>query len=507
MNGVGWSDRNLEISVYAEREQEKGVLEVACEVIKDPRSVWKHKTSLDDSQATRMEKFLIMRGKGNVRLLITVKRENEESLVAALRKTEKRSKTKGSAIPIEIFAAIIIAQEGFNRNQSEVSLSPAAMAKIVAAGTIQERRNKGKENKEIDVDGYLEEVVAKRKLSQIEAGAVDAAQFWNSLSNALWWPRIRMEIAKETFDQKTIAALSKLARIWIDVNDGLAVNVSGSQYWIDARASHYDWMQIMEWEGGKIRRNALKYMTGYKSTIPRSDGLLAIRNLSDKSLIGERDAAIVSTILLEDARKMAICDPAGSFRIELPEFIFLYSLGITSLRVWVTGNEGMWVGVEKDGSPGFSFRWTANKPHFQRWIVPIELIPTLHITLSALWRDLRVGGKRVMVQNGGESVEKQPEDPGVRKAKFFGKIQWGSEEELAKLLKEIYKVKGHLRKLPWGKRATWRAKTQAGKAGVILKPGTTYVRPHLKGKIEKDDFNIPVHARGLGQLVITEMGI
>ena len=508
MRKSAWSDRNLEIDVYGCRGSGEDALGIVREIIRDPGSVWEHKNLSEKGQhSLRMDKFLITNATRGEQVLILVKRGIGESIVDALRKAEILSRNKGQGIPVEIYAAITIAMESFDRNPAEVCKLPAVFAQIVKAGTVKAGSNKRAALKELDVDKYLDGLVANKKLSQIEAGAVDAAEFWRRLSSSLWAPRIRSKIAKETFDQKTIAALSQLGRIWVDINNGLAVSISGSRYWIDAKASIYDWMQIMEWEGGHIQRNTLRYMTGYKSDLPNNEGLASIRTGFGDSPIGDREGAIISMRLLEDAYKKATCDPWGSFRVELPEFIFLHTLGITSLRVWIIGNDGMWIGFEQGELPIVSFKWTVERPHFQRWVVPLDMIPTLHITLSALWRDLKVGGRKVMINNGGERIEDAPEDPEISRVKFFGKIQWGSEEELAHLMKEIYRVRGHVRKLPWGKRATWRARKQAREAGVRLKQGTTYVRSHIKGMIGKEDFDIPVHARGLGQLVITEMGI
>ena len=282
------------------------------------------------------------------------------------------------------------------------------------------------------------------------------------------------------------------------------VKVAGTGFRLEGGSKRGAWPQVMEWEGGQINRSALKYMTGYRRDYPFEGMLGGLmggggedrgKNKMDPVL-----AAHESRVLLEEVALHWTCDPYGSFRVDIPDRTPLRYWDVTSLRVWVTPREGLWVALEKDDQPGVSFRWTAAPPHLQRWVIQEDVIPAIHLTLSALWRDLKIGGREVMLQEGDDgSKEGDKEKKAIR---LYGRIRWGSKEELDRIIREAYQVEEHIRVLPHGMWASRRATRWAMGRGIILKPGTTYVRRHNRGNPDEGVENIPVAAQGLARLIL-----
>jgi hypothetical protein len=190
--------------------------------------------------------------------------------------------------------------------------------------------------------------------------------------------------------------------------------------------------------------------------------------------------------------------------MQLPRGMTLRELGAHSMRVYLLPLEGMWVALERDDEPGVSFRWTVREPHLQRWALDSGLLPIVHLTCAALWRDLRVGGSEVMQEEASAAEEAEVSQVGKGRVRFRGRIKWGSEGDLETIMREATTVRWHMRKLGYGKRASRRARALARRLGVDLPPGTTIVRSHRRGEPERDARNVPVRAQGLAQLILTE---
>lgn len=260
----------------------------------------------------------------------------------------------------------------------------------------------------------------------------------------------------------------------------------------------------MEWEGGGINKGMLRYLSGYKPQMPHmKEGVLrAERNESWSTT--SRVVAVVGQQLLEEAKGFGRCEPTGSFRMELPRGMILRELGAHSMRVCILPLEGMWIALERDDAPGVSFRWTVREPHLQRWALDSAMLPIAHLTCAALWRDLRVGGRAVMCHEAEASAERRESEDGKGKVKFKGRIRWGSESDLERIMRQATTVRWHVRKLAYGKRASRRARALARKLGVDLPPGNTIVRSHRRGEPDNDARNVPVRAQGLAQLMLAE---
>ncbi|MDF1500765.1 MAG: hypothetical protein P1P76_09875 [Anaerolineales bacterium] len=182
----------------------------------------------------------------------------------------------------------------------------------------------------------------------------------------------------------------------------------------------------------------------------------------------------------------------------------LWDLGVHSMRVCLLPFGRMWIALERDDVPGVSFRWTVREPHLQRWALDAAMLPIVHLTCAALWRDLRVGGREVMHEAAGAGARPEESRDEKRRVKFKGRIKWGSEGDLETIMRQATMVRWHVRKLAYGKRASRRARALARKLGVDLLPGTTIVRSHKRGEPGQDAQNVPVRAQGLAQLILTE---
>lgn len=381
--------------------------------------------------------------------------------------------------------------------------APGILAKVSQAGTSKADSRWGQRQLMNEVSSFLDELVKSGKMPNIDADPVNPAQFWLKLCEALWDPKQRAHIASKGFAKQDMEIMSHLAEVWLDLNPKQKVNVTGAIFSLKKQAHSYVWRQVMEWEGGGIKKNVLKYMTGYKREIINMDRVCRALAQTGKPKIDPHRAAAISIKNMREIELSPTCKPTGSFRVVIPEQIFLSQWGIPSLRVWVLPDQGMWVALEMDDRPQMSFKWVIRRPHLQRWILPERAIPTIHVVISALWRDLCVGGRRVMIEKNSERNECN-NDPDPGKLKVFGEIQWGTDSDLKNIMREAHSVKWHLRELPGGKQASCRAKRVARKFGIKLPSGTTFVRSHRRGAPDRDTEGVPIHAKGLGRLILGE---
>lgn len=403
-----------------------------------------------------------------------------------------------------VLSAVMCAELALQRGRERLSGAPAAVAIIAERGTFAGDT----EWEEGKLEGFLEDytrgVAERGSLRRISARPADAASFWISLAERLWSSRCRKRIARGRMDASTVLLLSRLAEAWLEIQGEIAIRVSGSSFKARCGKDRQAWRQLMEWEGGGIGKEELRYLTGYKRRMPRAREKV-LRGASEEGW-WTRNAAvqIVSRQLLEDARVQGTCEPTGTFRMELPKGMALRELGAHSMRVCPVPPEGIWIALERDGAPGVSFRWTVVEPHLQRWVLDQRLMPLVHLTSAALWRDLRVGGRAVMIDEEKGSGELEEPARGNTRVKFEGRIQWGSEADLETIMRQATRVRWHVRELPTGMRASRRARGLARKLDIDLKPGTTLVRGHRRGEPDQHPGNVPVRAQGLAQLILTE---
>jgi hypothetical protein len=79
-----------------------------------------------------------------------------------------------------------------------------------------------------------------------------------------------------------------------------------------------------------------------------------------------------------------------------------------------------------------------------------------------------------------------------------GVRRWGTEEEVA-AVRRAHAVRGHLRRLDGGRKASEVARKAAEEYGIVLPDGRTFVRPHVRGgRVEAGSAQPPrLRAKGL----------
>lgn len=416
--------------------------------------------------------------------------------------TENRGELAG------IFGAVLAAEKALAAGLETVHGAPAIFARMAGAGDRPGSSAWTDVELEARIGSSLERLCADGVLCQPEAGALDRARFWIRVGESLWDQELRRRLSGLHFEQRTRKLLMMLAGAWMELRPQGWVVVAGIGFRLEGAAKRHAWPQVMEWEGGGIARSALGYLTGYQRGY-RFDGLLERLMGGDRagaaSEVPDELAARVSRELLEEAALRWVCDPFGSFRVDLPRMTPMHGWGVSSMRVWLIPRQGMWVALETGEQPGVSFQWMAAAPHMRRWVVAERTLPAIHLTLSALWRDLKIGGREVILSEGRQGAAGEESRAG-KAVRMFGRIRWGSEAELGRIMREAYPVERHVRVLPAGKQGSRRAFRRALAQGIVLRPGTTYVRGHQRGKPDDDLTAVPVKAQGLARLIMASRG-
>ena len=495
---LGRPDKPHVVFVTRERNAD---CEIAAEHVKDARVKWFRDDDGDQ---------IIGRGeRGEIRFVRGA--SASQPLLDSLRGIEDYETSK-TMIPGlgAIFAAILASDMGTASGQDTVVGAPALFAYLAEERV--EFTGEPWSLRVLEENGahFVDELITNRKLSKPIAGPLDSARFWLKVGERLWDPEVRTHLGSVHLEGRTKRILVMLTGAWMDLKPEGWVKVARTGFHLVGGSKRGAWPQVMEWEGGQIGRSALKYLTAYQRSYPFDcmlGGLIGgggedrARKKMDPVL-----AAHESRGLLEEVALHWTCDPYGSFRMDIPDRTPLRYWDVTSLRVWITPREGLWVALEKDDQPGVSFRWTAAPPHLQRWLIQEDAIPAIHFTLSALWRDLKIGGREVILQEGDDG-SKEGDNHENKSVRLYGRIRWGSKEELDRIIREAYQVEEHIRVLPHGMRASRRATKRAMVKGIILKPGTTYVRRHNRGNPDEGVENVPVKAQGLARLILASKQI
>jgi len=476
---------------FASRVGEASLVE-AAKLAKDPRVVWR--------RGKGPKEWIV--GEGDSGMLRLLRGEgNGKTLVDELRSVEQQAGTQEKGLGA-ILGALLSAGRACADGLKEIQGTPAFFAQLA-------------DERQTGVTSAWDEAMLEERVSQClrqvgeggglcspSGGALDAACFWLTLGERLWDGGVRKLLSAAHPGETTRRLLMMLAGSWMELRSEGSVVFRGCHFRLQGPARRIAWPQVMEWEAGEIEPRVLKYLTAYHTDF-RFDGILTgLLGLEagEAEPIGALVAASESRALLQEAALRWVCDPRGSFRVDIPPRTPLTQWGVTSLRVWILRGEGFWVALEKDEQPGASLQWSVRPPHLRRWVVHEGAIPGIHLTLSALWRDLKIGGRQAILAE--EPVPPEGDEPRERKLRLHGRIRWGSEEELARILREAYPVEEHVRVLARGKRASRRAYKLALREGHVLRPGTTFVRKHTRGKPDETVTNIPVRAQGLARLIL-----
>jgi hypothetical protein len=280
----------------------------------------------------------------------------------------------------------------------------------------------------------------------------------------------------------------------------------------DVRASEELWAQWCEWLLCGVPEGFLRWV--------HPDGLYRVSDMlePDRDRVPDLEACRgVERALVEDAEASARYVPVGAFVLELPEGLFLREWGIRSLWLWVEGRR-MWCAVAgEDGVPCESFLWEAGRGVVTNLVVPLDVSPALGAVLAAVWRDMVVAGeeaapRRAAAGSRRAGAVREPRGPAagvVDAAAVFprrrtvrlelsGDRDWGAEED-RRAARRAHGVRGYLRRLAPGRKATGSARAAAGEYGIVLPDGHTFVRPHVRGRGEGAAPGQPVRvvARGL----------
>jgi hypothetical protein len=304
-------------------------------------------------------------------------------------------------------------------------------------------------------------------------------------SKKLWAPKVWRKLSKAEISEQTASAYSQLAAEWLRLNPERIVKVTGVSLRVPKNHMETVWLQVMEWECGRIERRMLRYLTGYRREMP--DLNLWPRNAGDEPInfmqwgIEVAQADRISRSLLNEVGGKAKCRPAGSFRVGLPEDACLCALGVTNLRIWIVPPDALWVAFESGDQLGPSVRWSAATPHLNRWIVASQIVPMLHLTLTALWKDLCLRAETL--KGGSASILKEEKASGLSRVRYAGHFAWEAPMFLRLRHRVGSHVRGHLRRLPYGRRASRLARFHARRHGINrLPPGMTYVRSHHRSQ-------------------------
>jgi hypothetical protein len=464
----------------------------AADLARLNRTVWTY--------GERPDEWIV--GRGELGVLRVVRGERSgDVLIDELREIERCVEGDDRDLAA-IFGAIVSAERACAEGSTHVEGPPAFFAQLAEAREPPRKSAWNDEELEETIKGCLSDMGNGRGLRRPAAGPVDSVRFWLGMGERLWDRDVRKRLSKSHLGATTRKILMMLAGSWMELRPEGSVVVRGAHFRLRGAARRMAWPQVMEWEAGEINHRTLKYLTAYVTTFSFDGILMGVLGLEpwEGEAISPIVAARESRSLLEEAALGWVCDPFGSFRVDLPGRTPLTRWGVTSLRVWIVRGQGLWIALEKDEQPGPSLEWRVRPPYLRRWVVDEMAIPGIHLTLSALWRDLKIGGREAMLLKEGGRHE--VEQKGGKQLGLHGRIRWGSEDELGRILREAYPVEEHIRALPAGKRATRRAYKLAMSQGIVLRQGTTFVRRHQRGKPDETAANIPLKAQGLARLIL-----
>jgi hypothetical protein len=403
-----------------------------------------------------------------------------------------------------IAAACMAASLGVGQGLHRIERSAALFAKLanaVPGGAVTHLSDSALD---AYVERFIQAAVRGEFSTEMPGGAVDRSRYWLAVAKALWRGEVRQRLARCRLEVACMHTLASIASAWLNLKVHAFVKVAGVTLRVSGPARRTAWLQAMEWAHGAASRKAVKYLTGYHGEISHctfSDELLCGQggDESNPALYGER-AIQLAEILLAEASQRASCSPWGSFRITIPEGVFL---NVTGLRIWIEPPEKMWGTLEINELLGTSAVWTVSPPHVSRWILPEQAATVFHLVMSALWRDLCVGGERFIDgQAAGKAVVGRPID-GRPPVQFGGHIDWGACLQDLDDQQHLASVRAHLRRLTRNQHPSRRARYLARRAGVTrLPPGMTFVRPHARTRTTHAVFDdVPIQIQGLTKVL------
>lgn len=273
--------------------------------------------------------------------------------------------------------------------------------------------------------------------------------------------------------------------------------------------------QLIEWAYNRLDPNLLDRI--YRGIMPGWAPLTEDLPIEAHARETIRHAADTLVRLAEQQKRFA---PQGDFFLKIPKPI-AGVLGVDSIRILVDPL-GMWVFPYNPNSQkyGLSFRYQSNRE--QRILLTTcdeGHASLLDLMLSALWYDLAVGGKetlrppsRTREPTGSPAKEirgaSEGQPPVYRlqtraptHISLSGWLDWGDEEEHERIQRRAHHVRGFIRSLPPGWRASEEAIQNAAAFGIIVPDGYTFVRPHVRGQKHSEEPLPEIRSRGLATAI------
>jgi hypothetical protein len=211
----------------------------------------------------------------------------------------------------------------------------------------------------------------------------------------------------------------------------------------------------------------------------------------------------------------------GRFKLPFPKDIPLTQFGFSGLKLSAHPH-GIWFQpLEADKSFHPVFWWEPGKPFTDMRLaseyLPMDLTRLFDLALSCLWRDMNAENQSVV-----EIERKSAKTPKKRAKKHrngkhqpyvrqfprspyaSGRVrQWSNPAERRRI-RRAYRAGGRPRRMPKGLdgHANPELLALADEHGIIVPPGYTYVRPHVRGSRGGADAEpVVIRSRGLATLV------
>lgn len=379
-------------------------------------------------------------------------------------------------------------------------------------------------------DGVLE-----IQLSVVPDSAVNLALVWYAACSRLWEPDMLRRVGatdpapflpRNLFLQSMALAQARVAPC-------SSFTVAGQQLRCSAEgAPRSAWPQLIEFATGAIPPEAVRYLCAGRLPVGLPELPLArppdqvparlhalfrrafeSQSFADPPIASDLAAALCRALLADLAEQGESYVPLGGCQVRLPADTVLQAWGITELRVWLAP-EGLWCALPAaDRAPGVVFEWQPGRP-LRRWVVSDAAAPALEVTLTALWRDLRLAGEAVVpAADRHPTPQARPSRPAsarltgrsLPRRQYYhlsGAREWGEPAERERIRLAAHAVAGHRRRLLPGARASAAARQRAAEYAFLVPEGYTFVRPHIAGLAGEEagqaaPQELVVRARGL----------
>ncbi len=487
------------------------------------------------------------------------------SVIQALQAIEAHETAQAVVLPVDVLGTFLVAERGLKRAIDPERVSYAA-ANLALASVEKLLRPDPPASLPIALTGKQIEQIAERLAPQqrladfpADLRRTDAARLMLALSRRLWsaaWLTTRELYLPQGGCLPRGVPLDFLATVDLWLRQDLQIKIADSNLRVktEFQADGLNWLEAIELVAGGIPKETLYALVPdgqmptplplflpYTKISPAvHDGALlpgVAYTVVDFGIETRRDIlAGLASSLVREAEQNAGYVLAGAFRIQIPqEMTEVRAVGLQSLDV-VADSQGFWVrerggvaaGDQDDlvylDRPGVVFRWQPDRP--AALVVSGDHQLVVNAVLAALWHDLRVvGPESVPLMSAQSSLEPLPAKsngptssrsdtslsksvrslPTRRSVHLNGDRQWGLPQERESLARQIYWVRGHVRRLIDQQRRSAVANQIAQEFGMVIPDGFTFVRPHQRGQdsIEHSGPAAPVvvRSKGLASLI------